>query len=96
MFELLYESGERFMRYRGGSHVANVTNVKKNNDKARSLGALCSMNPPKKKIKNKNGTVIRPPPIPNNPAKKPTGNAVSTIRITKYKYSFKNIELIFM
>ena len=31
----------------------SVTNVKKNNDKARSLGALCSMNPPKKKIKNK-------------------------------------------
>ena len=31
----------------------SVANVKKNNDKARSLGALCSMKPPKKKIKNK-------------------------------------------
>ena len=30
-------------------------------------------------IKNKKGTVIKPPPIPNNPATKPTGIAVSTI-----------------
>ena len=27
----------------------------------------------------KKGTVIKPPPIPNNPAKKPTGNAVTII-----------------
>ena len=46
------------------------------------------------KIKNKKGTVIRPPPIPNNPAKKPTGNAVRTIKIIKYEYSFENIKLI--
>ena len=31
------------------------------------------------KIKNKNGTVINPPPIPNKPAKKPTGIAVIDI-----------------
>ena len=32
------------------------------------------------KIKNKNGTVINPPPIPNNPATKPTGIAVKAIK----------------
>ena len=30
-------------------------------------------------IKNKNGTVINPPPIPNKPAKNPTGIAVNII-----------------
>ena len=30
-------------------------------------------------MKNKNGTVIKPPPIPNNPAKNPAGIAVKTI-----------------
>ena len=39
--------------FKKDTSVANVTNVKKNNDKPRSLGTLCSMNPPKKKIKNK-------------------------------------------
>ena len=33
----------------------------------------------KAKIKYKNGTVINPPPIPNNPATKPTGIAVKAI-----------------
>jgi len=37
------------------------------------------------KIKNKKGTVISPPPIPNNPAKKPTGKAVRTIKSMKKK-----------
>ena len=46
------------------------------------------------KIKNKNGTVISPPPIPNRPAKKPTGKAVSIIKIIKNEYSFDSIELI--
>ena len=46
------------------------------------------------KIKNKNGTVISPPPIPNKPAKKPTGKAVSIIKIIKNEYSFDSIELI--
>ena len=39
--------------FKKDTSVANVTNGKKNNDKPRSLGTLCSMNPPKKKIKNK-------------------------------------------
>ena len=39
--------------FKKDTSVANVTNFKKNNDKPRSLGTLCSMNPPKKKIKNK-------------------------------------------
>ena len=34
-------------------------------------------------IKNKKGTVISPPPIPNNPAKKPTGTAVIIINKIK-------------
>ena len=34
-------------------------------------------------IKNKNGTEIKPPPIPNNPAQKPTGIAAQIIRMTK-------------
>ena len=38
----------------------SVANVKKNNDKARSLGALCSMKPPKKKIKNKTVPIKKP------------------------------------
>ena len=33
----------------------------------------------KPKIKYKKGTVINPPPIPNNPATKPTGIAVKAI-----------------
>ena len=43
---------------------------------------------------DKNGTVISPPPIPNKPAKKPTGKAVSIIKIIKNEYSFDSIELI--
>ena len=46
------------------------------------------------KTKNKKGTVIRPPPIPNSPAKKPTGKAVSIINKMKKKYSFAIIVLI--
>ena len=38
------------------------------------------------KIKNKKGTVINPPPIPNNPAKNPTGKAVIIINIINNKY----------
>ena len=34
-------------------------------------------------IKNRKGTVINPPPIPNKPAKKPTGKAVRTIKRIK-------------
>jgi len=30
-------------------------------------------------MKNKNGTVIKPPPMPNKPAKKPATTAVGTI-----------------
>jgi hypothetical protein len=37
-------------------------------------------------MKNKKGTVINPPPIPNNPAKKPTGNAVMIIKIINNEY----------
>ncbi len=45
-------------------------------------------------MKNKNGTVISSPPMPNNPAKKPTGKAVSTINNMNKEYSFDTIELI--
>ena len=45
-------------------------------------------------IKNKKGTVISPPPIPNKPAKNPTGNAVRIIKRIKNEYSFDKIELI--
>ena len=34
-------------------------------------------------IKNKKGTVIKPPPIPNKPAKKPAIAATGTINIIK-------------
>ena len=34
-------------------------------------------------IKNKKGTVINPPPIPNKPAKNPTGKAVKIIKRIK-------------
>ena len=44
--------------------------------------------------KNKKGTVISPPPIPNRPAKKPTGKAVRIIKIIKKEYSLDKIELI--
>ena len=40
------------------------------------------------------GTVINPPPIPNNPARKPTGKAVNTMSNIKNKYSFDKIKLI--
>ena len=40
------------------------------------------------------GTVINPPPIPNKPAKKPTGKAVMIIKRIKNEYSFDKIELI--
>ena len=45
-------------------------------------------------IKNKNGTVIKPPPIPKKPAKNPTGKAVRTIKRIKKEYSLDKIELI--
>ena len=38
-------------------------------------------------IKNKKGTVIKPPPIPKRPAKNPTGNAVTSISKIKNEYS---------
>ena len=39
----------------------------------------CGSIPREPKIKYKKGTVIKPPPIPNNPATKPTGIAVKAI-----------------
>ena len=36
-----------------------------------------------KHIKNRKGTVINPPPIPNKPATKPTGIAVNAINRLK-------------
>ena len=44
------------------------------------------------KIKKRQGTDIRPPPIPNKPAKKPTADAAKTINIKKYQYSFIRVE----
>ena len=46
------------------------------------------------KIKNKNGTVINPPPIPNKPAKKPAIAAIGTINKIKKIYWFERISLI--
>mgnify|MGYP005723852083 CR=1 FL=1 len=46
------------------------------------------------KIKNKNGTVISPPPIPNKPAKKPAIAAIGTIKIIRKIYWFEKISLI--
>ena len=37
----------------------------------------------KRGIKKRNGTDIKPPPIPKSPAKKPTGIAAMTIKIIK-------------
>ena len=45
-------------------------------------------------MKKRNGTVIKPPPIPNKPAKKPTGKAVAIINKINKEYSFAKIELI--
>ena len=39
-------------------------------------------------IKNRHGTEINPPPIPNKPAKKPTAEAEIIINKKKYQYSF--------
>ena len=44
------------------------------------------------KIKKRQGTDIRPPPIPNKPAKKPTADAAKTINKKKYQYSFIRVE----
>ena len=38
-------------------------------------------------MKNKNGTVIKPPPIPNRPAKNPTAVAAKIINNKKCQYS---------
>ena len=43
-------------------------------------------NPKASKTKYKNVTVIKPPPIPNNPAKNPTGKAVIIIKIIRNIY----------
>jgi len=43
-------------------------------------------------IKKRHGTEINPPPIPNNPAKKPTAVAAKTISKIKYQYSFIKID----
>ena len=40
------------------------------------------------KIKKRHGTEIKPPPIPNKPAKKPTAVAANIISSKKYQYSF--------
>ena len=45
-------------------------------------------------IKNRKGTVIKPPPIPNKPAKKPAIAAVGTINIIIKIYWFERISLI--
>ena len=42
-----------------------------------------SSNYKKSNIKKRNGTDIKPPPIPKSPAKKPTGTAAMTIKIIK-------------
>ena len=39
-------------------------------------------------MKKRHGTEIKPPPIPNNPAKKPTAVAANIINNKKYQYSF--------
>ena len=39
-------------------------------------------------MKNKKGTVISPPPIPNKPAKKPTAVAANIMSNKKCQYSF--------
>ena len=41
-------------------------------------------------MKNKQGTDIKPPPIPKRPAKKPTAIAAKIINKKKYQYSFIN------
>ena len=43
-------------------------------------------------IKKRQGTEIRPPPIPNNPAKNPTAAAAKIISKIKYQYSFIKID----
>ena len=43
-------------------------------------------------MKKRQGTDIKPPPIPNKPAKKPTANAAKTINKKKYQYSFIKVE----
>tara|TARA_B100000579_G_C22772264_1_gene824622 strand:- start:750 stop:932 length:183 start_codon:yes stop_codon:yes gene_type:complete len=40
------------------------------------------------KIKKRQGTEIKPPPIPNKPAKKPTAVAANIISNKKCQYSF--------
>tara|TARA_B100000614_G_scaffold144385_1_gene128457 strand:- start:296 stop:508 length:213 start_codon:yes stop_codon:yes gene_type:complete len=42
-------------------------------------------------IKKRHGTEIRPPPMPNNPAKNPTAVAAKIISIRKYQYSLIKI-----
>ena len=39
-------------------------------------------------MKKRQGTEIKPPPIPNKPAKKPTAVAANIISSKKYQYSF--------
>tara|TARA_B100000989_G_C19433736_1_gene424202 strand:+ start:504 stop:644 length:141 start_codon:yes stop_codon:yes gene_type:complete len=39
-------------------------------------------------MKNKQGTEIKPPPIPNKPAKNPTAVAAKIINNKKCQYSF--------
>ena len=48
---------------------------------------------PDNSIDKRKGTVINPPPIPNNPAKKPTGKAVAIIKSIYKEYWFDKIEL---
>ena len=43
------------------------------------FSVISSMQMAHELAKKRNGTVIRPPPIPKSPAKKPTGNAVIII-----------------
>ena len=46
------------------------------------------------KMKKRHGTEIKPPPIPNKPAKKPTAVAAKTISTRKYQYSFIRNDIV--
>ena len=70
-------TGYFYVKFRNPKTKTEKLELKKYDPKARKHVIF-----KEQKIKYKNGTVINPPPIPNNPATNPTGIAVKAINRT--------------
>ena len=76
--QMTIDINDQLVNYAGQGYIENMLVEIEGSEVHNDINKLNEL-----KIKNKNGTVIKPPPIPNKPATKPTGMAVSTINKIK-------------